>query len=120
ACAFCGTASRKVSMRASCAACTRLASSRPRMGRVYVTGMGTVSSLGFGRQAYWEALIAGKSGASEVTLFDTASIGRSIACEVKGFRARDFLSAAEARRAGRCSAFAVAAARMAVEDANIP
>jgi len=89
------------------------------MGRVYVTGMGTVSSLGFGRKAYWEALIAGKSGASEVTLFDTGSIGRNIACEVKGFRARDFLSAAESRRAGRCSAFAVAAARMAVEDAKI-
>ncbi len=90
------------------------------MGRVFVTGMGVVSSLGFGRKAYWEALVAGKSGISEVTLFDTGSIGRNLAGEVKGFRARDFLSAAEARRTGRCSAFAVAAARMAVEDAGIP
>ncbi len=89
------------------------------MGRVFVTGMGVVSSLGFGRRAYWDALVAGQSGISEVSLFETAAIGRSMAGEVKGFRARDFMTAAEARRAGRCSAFAVAAARMAVEDAGL-
>ena len=90
------------------------------MGRVFVTGMGVVSSLGLGRRAYWEALVAGRSGISEVSLFDTAGIGRNLAGEVKDFRVRDFLSAAEARRSGRCSAFAVAAARMAVEDAALP
>jgi 3-oxoacyl-[acyl-carrier-protein] synthase II len=89
------------------------------MGRVYVTGMGVVSSIGFGRNAYWQALVEGRSGISEVTLFDTQAIGRHVAGEVKGFRARDFMSAAEARRVGRCSAFAVAAARMAAEDAAI-
>jgi len=89
------------------------------MGRVYVTGMGVVSSLGLGREAYWSALVAGRSGISDVTLFDTAAIGRHVAGEVKGFRARDFMTAAEARRVGRCSAFAVAAARMAAADAGI-
>ncbi len=89
------------------------------MGRVFVTGMGVVSSLGMGRRAYFDALVAGRSGVSEVSLFDTAGLGRNLAGEVKNFRARDFLSAAEARRMGRCSAFAVAAARMAVEDAGI-
>ncbi|MDQ3036367.1 MAG: beta-ketoacyl-[acyl-carrier-protein] synthase family protein [Myxococcota bacterium] len=89
------------------------------MGRVYVTGMGVVSSLGFGRKAYWQALIEGRSGISEVSLFDTAAIGRHVAGEVKGFRARDHMSATEARRVGRCSAFAVAAARMAAEDAGV-
>jgi len=89
------------------------------MSRVFVTGMGVVSSLGFGREAYWEALLEGRSGISPVTLFDTAQIGRHMAGEVKGFRARDFLTAAEARRVGRCSAFAVAAARMAVQDSGI-
>ena len=87
--------------------------------RVFVTGMGVVSSLGLGRRAFWQALLAGKSGASKIELFDPGSIGRDIACEIKGFRARDFLTAAEARRAGRCSQFALAAARMAVEDAGI-
>lgn len=89
------------------------------MGRVYVTGMGVVSSIGFGRRAYWNALVEGRSGASEVTLFDTSAIGRHVAGEVKGFRARDFMTAAEARRTGRCSAFALAAAKMAVEDAGL-
>lgn len=81
--------------------------------------MGVVSSLGLGRRAFWQALLAGKSGASKIELFDPGAIGRDIACEIKGFRARDFLTAAEARRAGRCSQFALAAARMAVEDAGI-
>jgi len=87
--------------------------------RVFVTGLGVVSSVGFGRKAFWESLIAGKSGASPVEGFDSSAIGRHVACEVKGFRARDFLTAAEARRMGKCSQFAVAAARMAVEDAKI-
>jgi 3-oxoacyl-[acyl-carrier-protein] synthase II len=87
--------------------------------RVFVTGLGAVSSVGFGRRAFWDSLVAGKSGASPVEGFDAAPIGRTVACEVKGFRARDFLTAAEARRMGKCSQFAVAAARMAVEDAKI-
>ncbi len=89
------------------------------MDRVFITGMGVVSSLGMGKRAYWEALVSGRSGVSEVSLFDTSQIGRHLAGEVKGFRARDFLSAAEARRTGRASAFAIAAARMAVEDAGL-
>ncbi len=87
--------------------------------RVFVTGMGVVSSLGFGRKAFWDAISTGKSGASPVSLFDTGTLGRTIACEVQGFRARDFMTSAEARRTGRCSAFALAAARMAVEDAGL-
>jgi len=86
--------------------------------RVFVTGMGVVSSLGLGRQAFWEALLAGRSGAGPVRGFDTRDMGREIACEVQGFRARDHLTAAESRRVGRCSGFAIAAARMALEDAR--
>ena len=89
------------------------------MTRVFVTGLGVVSSIGFGRDAFWKALLAGRSGASKVETFDTSRLDRDIACEVKDFRARDFLTAAEARRAGRCSQFAIAAARMAVEDAAL-
>jgi 3-oxoacyl-[acyl-carrier-protein] synthase II len=81
--------------------------------------MGVVSSLGFGREAYWNALVEGRSGISEVTLFDTSNLPRSLAGEVKGFRATDFMSETEARRMGRCSAFCVAAARMAAQDAGL-
>jgi 3-oxoacyl-[acyl-carrier-protein] synthase II len=89
------------------------------MGRVYVTGMGVVSSLGFGREPYWDALVNGRTGISEVTLFDTSNLPRNLGGEVKGFVATDYMSATEARRMGRCSAFSVAAARMAAEDAGL-
>jgi len=88
-------------------------------GEVPVTIRGTLHTDYARKKPYWEALVAGRSGVSEVTLFDTQQLGRHVAGEVKGFRARDFLSAAEARRTGRASAFAVAAARMAVEDAGL-
>ncbi len=88
--------------------------------RVYVTGMGVVSSLGLGRKAFWNALLAGRSGVSPVGAFDARSLERTIAAEVKGFRASDHLTAREARDAGRCSAMAIAAARMAVADASLP
>jgi 3-oxoacyl-[acyl-carrier-protein] synthase II len=87
--------------------------------RVFVTGMGVVSSVGLGRQAFWTALVEGRSGARPVTSFDTTELGRDRACEVTDFRARDHLTTAEARRVGRCSAFAIAATRMAVTDAGL-
>ncbi len=89
------------------------------MSRVYVTGLGVVSSLGFGRGAYWKSVVEGRSGFAPIEGFDTSGFDRSVAGEVKGFNARDFLTAAEARRTGRCSAFALAAARMAVEDSGL-
>ena len=89
------------------------------MTRVLVTGMGVVSSLGLGREAFWRAIVEGRTGFSTIESFETDQLDRSIAGEVKGFRARDFLTHAESRRMGRCSAFSVAAARMAVEDAGL-
>lgn len=89
------------------------------MSRVFVTGLGVVSSLGFGREAFWDAIVKGRSGFTKIQSFDTADLGRDIAGEVRGFEARDFLTAAEAKRMGRCSAFALSAARMAVEDAKL-
>jgi 3-oxoacyl-[acyl-carrier-protein] synthase II len=89
------------------------------MERVYVTGVGVVSSLGYGREAFLEATMTGRSAAREVALFDTSGMDRHIACEVHDFRPRDFLSAAETRRTGRCSQFALVASRMAVEHAGL-
>lgn len=89
------------------------------MTRVYVTGLGVVSSLGFGRHDFWRAITEGATGFAPIEGFDTSDLDRDVAGEVKGFVPRDFLTAAEARRMGRCSAFAVSAARMAVEDAGM-
>jgi 3-oxoacyl-[acyl-carrier-protein] synthase II len=87
--------------------------------RVFITGVGVVSSVGLGREQFFEALAAGRSGISPVESFDAAALGRAFGGEVKNFRPRDHLTAAEARRTGRCSAMTLAAARMAVKDAGL-
>ncbi|MDP9152170.1 MAG: beta-ketoacyl-[acyl-carrier-protein] synthase family protein [Myxococcota bacterium] len=87
--------------------------------RVFVTGVGVVSSIGLGRGAFFRALEAGTSGISPVASFDASRMGRHFAGEVKGFVARDHLTRSELRRVGRCSAMALAAARMALADARL-
>jgi 3-oxoacyl-[acyl-carrier-protein] synthase II len=87
--------------------------------RVFVTGVGVVSSIGLGREAFFRSLEAGASGISPVSSFDAVPLGRENAGEVKDFEARDHLTHGEQRRMGRCSAMALAAARMAVVDASL-
>jgi 3-oxoacyl-[acyl-carrier-protein] synthase II len=87
--------------------------------RVFVTGVGVVSSIGLGRDAFFRGLEAGASGISPVASFDPSALGREYAGEAKDFEAKDHLTGAEQRRMGRCSAMALAAARMAVSDAGL-
>ena len=87
--------------------------------RVYITGVGVISSIGLGKSEYFASLAEGRNGISPVESFDASQLGRTFAGEVKGFRARDHLTAAETHRTGRCSAMTLAAARMAIEDAGI-
>jgi 3-oxoacyl-[acyl-carrier-protein] synthase II len=87
--------------------------------RVFITGVGVISSIGLGKDAFFQALQSGESGISPVEAFDVSSLGRTFAGEVKEFRSRDHLTASEARRMGRCSQMAVAATRMAIRDAAL-
>jgi 3-oxoacyl-[acyl-carrier-protein] synthase II len=87
--------------------------------RVFITGLGVVSSIGLGKDAFFSSLAEGRSGISPVESFDASNLGRDLAGEVKAFRARDHLTAAEVRRMGRCSQMALAAARMAIGDAAL-
>src|SRR5262249_3829333 len=96
-----------------------LNSRRHVLSRVFVTGVGVVSSIGLGRRDFFAGLAAGRSGMSTVGSFDATALGRDLAGEVKGFDPRDHLSAAEQRRMGRCSAMALGAARMAMADAGL-
>jgi 3-oxoacyl-[acyl-carrier-protein] synthase II len=89
------------------------------LARVYISGVGVVSSIGLGRADFFRALAEGKSGISPVESFDTTRLGHEYAGEVKGFQAREHLTVAELRRTGRCSAMTLAAARMAVKDAGL-
>jgi 3-oxoacyl-[acyl-carrier-protein] synthase II len=89
------------------------------MRRVFITGVGVVSSIGLGRRAFFDALAQGKSGITPVESFDAAPLGRQFAGEIKHFHPEDHLTSAELRRAGRCSAMSLAALRMALDDAGM-
>ena len=84
-----------------------------------VTGVGLVTPLGIGLKETWDSLCAGKSGISHITRFDVSNFQTKIAAEVKDFHAEDFLPKKEAKRTERFIAYAVAAARMAIEDAEL-
>ncbi|MEN9935493.1 MAG: hypothetical protein RLZZ387_2072 [Chloroflexota bacterium] len=87
--------------------------------RVVVTGMGAITPLGNSVQAYWEALLAGRSGVALATRYDIADFPYVIAAEVKGFDPRDHMDAKAARRAARFAQFAVAAAGEALRDSGL-
>jgi 3-oxoacyl-[acyl-carrier-protein] synthase II len=88
--------------------------------RVVVTGLGALTPLGNSLGAYWDALIAGTSGAAPITHFDAANFKTRFACEVKGFDVQDHLDRKEARRMDPFVHFALVAAREAVTDAGLP
>lgn len=69
--------------------------------RVVVTGVGVVSPIGIGKEAFWNALISGISGIGLVTHFDASSYPCRYAAEVNGFNVTDFISPKNARRLSR-------------------
>ncbi len=87
--------------------------------RVVITGVGLVTPLGIGVKQSWEALCAGKSGIGEITRFDASGFPTRIAGEVKNFNPEDFLPKKDAKRTQLFIAYAVAAARMAIEDSRL-
>jgi 3-oxoacyl-[acyl-carrier-protein] synthase II len=87
--------------------------------RVVITGLGLVTPLGIGVDETWSALCEGRSGIGEITRFDTTDFITKIAGEVKHFNAEDFLPKKDAKRTERFIAYAVAAARMAIENARL-
>ena len=88
--------------------------------KVVVTGIGPVTPVGVGREAFWEALVAGRSGIGEVTLFDASEHPVRIAGEVDGFEPGDWMDRKAAKRTDRAVHLAVAAAKLAWEDAGSP
>jgi len=87
--------------------------------RVVITGLGIVSPLGVGVETNWEALIAGRSGVVPITKFDASHHKTQIAGEVKDFRSEDFLSRKDIKRLDLFVHYAIAAARMAMEDSRL-
>ena len=86
--------------------------------RVVVTGLGALTPLGNNVEETWEALKSGKSGAGSITHFDASAFKTQFACEVKNFKATDFIDRKEARKMDLYEQYAIVAAMEAMKDAN--
>ncbi|MFC2003762.1 beta-ketoacyl-ACP synthase II [Chloroflexota bacterium] len=87
--------------------------------RVVVTGLGAITPLGTGVEKSWQSLRQGKSGIDKITRFDATDFRTNIAGEVRDFNPLDFMEQKLVRRSDRFIRFAVAAARMAIEDSRL-
>jgi len=88
--------------------------------RVVITGMGVIAPNGIGLKAFWESLLAGRSGIGPITLFDPGDLKSQIAGEVKGFNPLEYIEPElKPKRMARHTQFAYAATMMALQDAGL-
>ena len=89
------------------------------MRRVVVTGLGCISPLGNSVEETWAGIKAGKSGIANITRYDTTNFKVKYAAEVKNFEADKYMDSKAARKMAPFSKYAVAAAKMALEDSGL-
>ena len=87
--------------------------------RIAVTGLGLVTPIGVGREDVWNGLLAGRSGFAPVESFDTHRFNVHLGAEVRGFEPAPYVRRLDPAKLGRASQLAIAAARLALEDAGI-
>jgi 3-oxoacyl-[acyl-carrier-protein] synthase II len=87
--------------------------------RIVVTGIGVITPIGTGRELFWSNLLEGRSGIRMVQSFDTSSYSVHRGAEVHDFEIENYVSNLDAAHLGRASQFAIAAARLALADANV-
>ncbi|HEX7126663.1 MAG TPA: beta-ketoacyl-ACP synthase II [Thermodesulfobacteriota bacterium] len=86
--------------------------------RVAITGLGPVTPIGVGRDAFWTGLVSGRSGIGPITRFDASGLACRIAGEIRDFDPAAFLDPVTLRRSGRAVHLAAAAATLAMADAK--
>src|SRR5215510_11623620 len=87
--------------------------------RVVITGLGMVSPLGNDVESSWKSLVAGESGAAEITAFDHSDYGVHFACELKEFDPTAWIDRKRARRMDRFAQLILASARQAEQDSGV-
>lgn len=87
--------------------------------RIVITGIGVISPFGDGVAPFWDALIHGKNGIGKVSLFDASELNCQVAAECKDFDATKYMDYKEVKRSDRYTHFAVAAAKLAMQDAGL-
>jgi 3-oxoacyl-[acyl-carrier-protein] synthase II len=88
--------------------------------RVVITGIGPVSPVGIGVDDFWAGMLGGRNGVRTITRFPIDDLPVTVAGEVDGFDATDYLDTKEARRTDRFTQFGVASADLAWQDAGRP
>ena len=86
---------------------------------VVVTGLGMVTSIGTGREQFWDALIAGRCGFGPVKSFDTSKYSVHLGAEIQSFNPDEYVFESDPSTMGRASHLAIAAARLALADASL-
>lgn len=86
---------------------------------IVVTGLGIVTSIGIGKDAFWANLIKGKSGISKVESFDTSNHFTHFGGEINNFNPENFLDKKRVKLMGRASHLAIAASKLALKDAKL-
>jgi 3-oxoacyl-[acyl-carrier-protein] synthase II len=87
--------------------------------RVVITGLGAVTPLATGVEESWRKLCQGKSGVARITKFDPSGFKSQIAAEIKDFHPEDFIDKKKIRRTDPFIQYALAATRMAMDDAGL-
>lgn len=87
--------------------------------RVVISGIGLVTPIGIGVEQNWSALLAGRSGAAPITLFDASQHTTTFACEVKDFDTDPWIDKRLAKTLDRFVQFALVAAELAAKDATL-
>jgi 3-oxoacyl-[acyl-carrier-protein] synthase II len=90
------------------------------VNRVVVTGLGPVTPVGVGLDAFWDALLAARSGVGRIQRWDPSDLPVRIAGEVKEFSPEAWMTPKEVKRTDRAVHFAIAAAKLAWADAGEP
>jgi 3-oxoacyl-[acyl-carrier-protein] synthase II len=89
------------------------------MKRVVVTGLGAVTPLGNSVSEFWDNIVAGKSGVSAITKFDTSKFKTTFAAEVKDFDATAYIDKKELKKYDLYTQYAIAASDQAIKDAGL-
>ena len=84
-----------------------------------ITGVGLLTSVGVGTEETWQSVLAGRSGISPITHFDTAGFACTIAGEVRNFDPHRFIDKKEIKKMGRFIQFAIAASEYALQDSGL-
>ena len=87
--------------------------------KVVVTGLGIVSPIGNGIDAFWKAALNGASGVKEISCFDASKYKSRIAAEVQGYNAREYFPNANLDRMDRFAHFCIGATKMALDDSGL-